>query len=93
LSKPFRPAFREFLIRLLGRVETAGLDLGFCVIDMGRPFGGEKVVEVFGVIVHIVAQHFSDVFIDGRKASVRRTGLDLFVELVIELDLVHKQSS
>jgi len=88
LSKPFRPAFREFLVCSLGRVEAARLDLGFCSIDVGKPFGGEKVVEVFGVIVNIVAQHFSNVFINCRKTGVRRTALDLFVELYVVVWLV-----
>jgi hypothetical protein len=73
---------------LLGRNALPGIDLSGGTIDMGKSRRRKELVEVFSFI-ELLLQDVGDVFVNVAEAGLRRPALDLLVELVVKLNLMH----
>jgi hypothetical protein len=92
-SVPFQPCFPLLLkmcLDLIRRISLcARIDFGGNLIEVGKSLRRKKVIEVFGLLMQIVAHNVGDIFVNACIPRVFSPALSVVIELFGELNFRH----
>lgn len=58
------------LTHLIGSEPLPGVDFRKGTVDVGQTLGGEQVIQVLGLVLQVLLQDVSDIFVDARKKPI-----------------------